>query len=157
MISFRGQSGAELITPMMHNALSVNDIKEPMEYVYKKLSKDRNIKAFALGCSMGANILSNLLGIDKEDSILSAAVCVQAAIKKWNVLEYFKNSLNGTYDKALGKYQFDRVRSNLNIMQPYFQEKFGIDLEKKLNETAPSYIAYHQIITVPLNGYSDAY
>jgi len=41
MISFRGQSGAELNTAMMHNALSVNDIKEPMEYVYKKLSKDK--------------------------------------------------------------------------------------------------------------------
>ena len=64
MISFRGQSGAQLNIPMMHNALSVKDIKEPMEYVYTKFSKERNIKAFALGCSMGANILANLLGID---------------------------------------------------------------------------------------------
>jgi predicted alpha/beta-fold hydrolase len=89
---------------MMHNALSVNDIKEPMDYVFKKMNKDGNLKAYALGCSMGANILSNYLGIDQENSILSGAVCVQAAIKKWEVLKYFMNSLNGTYDKALGKY-----------------------------------------------------
>jgi predicted alpha/beta-fold hydrolase len=38
MISFRGMSGAQLNTPMLHNALSVNDIKEPMEYVYKRFS-----------------------------------------------------------------------------------------------------------------------
>jgi predicted alpha/beta-fold hydrolase len=64
MISFRGMSGAQLNTPMLHNALSVNDIKEPMIYVYNKLSQDRKIKAFALGCSMGATVLSNMLGID---------------------------------------------------------------------------------------------
>jgi predicted alpha/beta-fold hydrolase len=34
MISFRGQSeGGELVTPKFYNALSVDDIREPMEYV----------------------------------------------------------------------------------------------------------------------------
>jgi len=53
---------------------------------------------------MGAKMLSNLLGTEKENSVLSGAACVQAAIKKWEGLEYFQNSLGGVYNRALGKY-----------------------------------------------------
>ena len=28
---------------------------------------------------------------------------------------------------------------------------------KKLNETTPTYTAYHELITVPINGYKDGY
>jgi hypothetical protein len=38
---------------------------------------------------MGAKILANLLGTEKENSVLSGATCVQAAIKKWEGLDYF--------------------------------------------------------------------
>ena len=56
MISFRGQSGGQLVTPKFYNAMSVEDIAEPMQYVFDKLQPRR---AYAIGCSMGGNILAN--------------------------------------------------------------------------------------------------
>ena len=62
MINFRGLNGIELKTPKLYNSIAVDDILEPMTYVFDKYCRDQNRKAFAVGCSMGANILANLLG-----------------------------------------------------------------------------------------------
>lgn len=60
MISFRGQSGGNLVTPKLYNMMSVDDFKEPMEYVCNKI---KPTKAYAIGCSMGSMVLSNYLGV----------------------------------------------------------------------------------------------
>ena len=61
MISFRGQSvGGKLVTPKFYNAMSVEDIGEPMEYAINKIKPKRS---YAIGCSMGANILANYQGV----------------------------------------------------------------------------------------------
>jgi predicted alpha/beta-fold hydrolase len=36
MISFRGMSGAKLTSPLVHNATTIKDIREPMNYVHNK-------------------------------------------------------------------------------------------------------------------------
>ena len=66
MISWRGQSGVPLKTPQLYNAFSVDDVREPMQYVHEKYIKGRgdNVKVFAIGCSMGAMVLANALGVD---------------------------------------------------------------------------------------------
>lgn len=106
VVSWRGQSGSKLVTPKLYNAFSVSDVREPILKVCQKLGITHNSerKAYAIGCSMGAMILANALGVDGDDSILSGAVCVQAAIKKWEGLEYFQRSLGGVYDRAMGKF-----------------------------------------------------
>ena len=38
-VSWRGHSGSKLMTPQIHNALAVNDAKEPIEYIYDKYCK----------------------------------------------------------------------------------------------------------------------
>ena len=63
MISFRGQSGGKLVTPKLYNAMSVDDFKEPMEYVFKKINPP---KAYAIGCSMGSMVLANYLGVYQD-------------------------------------------------------------------------------------------
>lgn len=114
MVSFRGQSeGGKLVTPKLYNALSVEDIREPMFYVKEKYLKG---KAYACGCSMGANILANYLGMYPDEGILSGAVCIQAGIKKWEGAEYFRTSLGGIYNRAMGKYQFNYLRANLDLL-----------------------------------------
>lgn len=34
------------------------------------------------------------------------------------------------YNKALGKYQWDYLRANIDMLGPHFQKEYGIDLEK---------------------------
>jgi len=73
-----------------------------MTYVYEKYCKPYNRKAFAIGCSMGANILGNLLGVQGKDSFLTAACVLQAPIKKWECQEGLRSSMWGFYDYVLG-------------------------------------------------------
>jgi hypothetical protein len=35
-------SGAKLVSPMIHNAMAINDIKEPMNYVHDKYCRPFN-------------------------------------------------------------------------------------------------------------------
>ena len=88
-------------TPKLYNAMSVDDFKEPMEYVFNKLKPKR---AYAVGCSMGSMVLSNYLGVYPDQTLISGAVCVQAAIKKWKGVEHFTSSGFGIYNYFMGKY-----------------------------------------------------
>lgn len=45
-------------------------------------------------------------------------------------MNYFGNSLGGIYNKAMGKYQWDYLKANLDMLGPHFQKEYGIDLAK---------------------------
>jgi predicted alpha/beta-fold hydrolase len=60
LINYRGLSGCDLATPKAYNSYAWKDIEEPMNYVFDKCCGNR--KVFAVGCSMGANILANMMG-----------------------------------------------------------------------------------------------
>jgi predicted alpha/beta-fold hydrolase len=63
VINWRGLSGMTLQTPTFYCGSSTSDLLEPMEYIYGKYCKPFKRKAFAVGCSMGGNVLVNSLGI----------------------------------------------------------------------------------------------
>ena len=67
---------------------------------------------FAVGCSMGANLLANLLGTEKENSVIDAAVCIQAPMKMWIVGEKIKTVANGLYEQSLGKSLINLIETN---------------------------------------------
>jgi predicted alpha/beta-fold hydrolase len=60
LINYRGLAGCELATPQAYNSYAYKDIEEPMNHVYHKCCGSR--KVYAIGCSMGANILANMMG-----------------------------------------------------------------------------------------------
>lgn len=122
VVSWRGQSGTKLVTPKLYNAFSVYDVIEPIRHVCARfgITPTSEKRAYGIGCSMGAMILGNAMGVEGADSLLSGAVCVQAAIKKWEGIDYFANSLGGIYNKAMGKYQWDYLKKNLEILGPHF-------------------------------------
>lgn len=105
---------------------------------------------------MGANVLSNCLGLDGGWSLLSGAVCVQAAIMKWEADGYFAESLGGFYEKGLGGFMMDFARDNMGVLAPHFKKKYGVDLEAEIDAIEkPSYGDYHNLITARLGGYKD--
>jgi len=75
LINYRG-IGIELKTPQLYNSYAFKDVQEPMHYVFEKFCKPTGRQAFAVGTSMGANILANLLGEEGDESILTAACVV---------------------------------------------------------------------------------
>lgn len=61
-------TSAKFPTPFDHE-----DIKDVMKYVFDKYP---NRKVFAVGASMGANNLTNLLGFEGEKTIVTAACAI---------------------------------------------------------------------------------
>lgn len=61
---------------------------------------------------MGGNILANLIGSEKENCIIDAAVVVQAPMKMWIVGEKIKTTANGIYDKGVGKSMIELIKAN---------------------------------------------
>jgi predicted alpha/beta-fold hydrolase len=62
VINYRGLAGMELATPKLYNSMAVNDVSEPMDFIFEKYCRKQNRPTFATGVSMGANILANLIG-----------------------------------------------------------------------------------------------
>lgn len=62
VINYRGLCGVELATPKLYYSMAVNDVIEPMNYIFEKYCKSQNRPTFAIGVSMGSNILGNLIG-----------------------------------------------------------------------------------------------
>jgi predicted alpha/beta-fold hydrolase len=57
----------------MYNYYAYNDVLEPMRHAYDIYCEPVKRKCFAVGVSMGANILTNLLGEMGEKCFLDAA------------------------------------------------------------------------------------
>ena len=151
MISWRGYSGAKMVTPKVHNALTIDDIREPINHVFKKYCKPHGQRAYAVGCSMGATVLANALGFSGDKSVLSGAVCINAIIDKTKAIGFFDQNLGGFYCDLLGKKMFEKIRENIDMFRPIFEER-NIDLEAELDRRFKSgkdlnYFAYHELIT----------
>jgi predicted alpha/beta-fold hydrolase len=91
-----------LTTAKLFCSDSYQDVLEPMKYYHEKYGKNK--KSMAIGCSMGAIILANLMGHEGENSFIDAACIMQAPIKQWESAEQLKTACFGAYDRTLGHY-----------------------------------------------------
>jgi len=72
-----------------------------VDYIWDSYCKDTGRFMMAVGCSMGANLLANLLGEDGESTKLTAAVCVQTPMKTHVIAKKIKKVADGIYDRGL--------------------------------------------------------
>lgn len=106
VINYRGLAGAKLTSPKMWTAESWEDVLEATQVLFKKYVNGTNRKVFAVGFSMGANILSILLGhiSDGNQSGIKfdGACIIQAPMRLWIALQGLHNSLFGLYNLSMG-------------------------------------------------------
>jgi len=100
IINYRGLGGIDLTTPKVYCSFAYMDIQEPMTYVYQKHLMNR--KVYAVGTSMGANILANMMGFAGKDCFLDAACVIQAPIKKMGVFGNNQNEHVWCIQQSLG-------------------------------------------------------
>ena len=70
VINYRGLCGAKLTSPRLYCSYSYEDIQEPIVSLHEKYPEK---KIFAVACSMGANILTNMIGIQGENCLIQSA------------------------------------------------------------------------------------
>ena len=91
VINFRGLAGAKLVTPKLYTSYSYKDVGEAVKYLRERYPVRR---FFAVGLSMGGNVLANLFGLEQPD--IDAAVIVQTPLKFDKETVY--NTLYGLYN-----------------------------------------------------------
>jgi predicted alpha/beta-fold hydrolase len=102
VINARGCAKSKITSKIMYNARATWDLRQLVQWARKTWPKRR---LFALGFSLGANILTNYAGEEGEDCILEAVISV---CNPWN-LEICNVVLNSTwiglniYSASMGK------------------------------------------------------
>jgi predicted alpha/beta-fold hydrolase len=73
LINHRAGSNTPLTSPMLYCAKSSWDTREALNYIHKQYPDK---KIYAIGISLGANILSHYLGEEGDNCLLTKACCV---------------------------------------------------------------------------------
>ena len=154
VINYRGLGDAKLETPRLYSCYSYQDVLEPMTAIYDKFCKNQNRKAFAVGCSMGANILANLVGHQGDDCFLEAACLVQAPMKMWEIETFIQNSACGLYNSHLGKNLNSVITRHQSVLNDHFKANINIDIPEYVRTVKPSIITFDEKITCPCFGYA---
>jgi predicted alpha/beta-fold hydrolase len=101
VVNSRGCAMSKISTKQLFNARWTSDIREAVDYLHKVFP---NRPLFAVGFSLGANILTNYLGEQGENCVLKAAAVVS---NPWD-LELSRKALVRTW---IGKEVYSKVMS----------------------------------------------
>ena len=85
-----GYPGSKITTPKLYCAASSWDYKEAVEYIK---TKRPNSTIFAVGFSLGANILAKYLGEESCKSVVEAAVCISSPLDMEKASIHLENTL----------------------------------------------------------------
>ena len=134
VINYRGLSDAVVTSPKLFCAYSWQDIIEPMKYIYGKYAQGKDRKVFAIGFSMGANILANVLGhlganSDAHNLRIDGACVVQAPIRMQIACRALFESMGGFYNRRLGH--------NIKMLMLKHSEALNPACLQKFNKTVP--------------------
>lgn len=73
VFNFRGCGGVKALTPRLYNGGDTRDFREAVEHIH---SLSPSTRLFALGFSLGANLLVKYLGEEKENCLFSGAISI---------------------------------------------------------------------------------
>lgn len=102
VVNSRGCAMSEITTPILYNARATWDVRQTVKWCRETFP---NRPLFAIGYSLGANILTNYLGEEGDQCVLQAAVICS---NPWN-LEVSSKSLLRTW---LGKEVYSKTMAN---------------------------------------------
>lgn len=149
LMHFRGCSGNMNNLPKSYHSGETEDAKE----FINTLKKDYpHVKIFAVGYSLGGNMLLKLLGELKESSPISGAVSVSPPMQ----LDICANKINSGFSKF---YQYILMKSlKLSLKEKYryhdMYSLIGVD-ENSVNKLQ-TFWEFDDAYTAPIHGFSSA-
>jgi len=150
IMHYRGSSGIPNNKPRMYHSGETKDIKEYIEYLKNKYP-DSNL--FAVGYSIGGNMLLKYLGETKENSNLKAAISISAPLD----LAICANRVQKGFSRF---YQYILLKELKKVLKIKFQ-KFNMNRYIKLKETdidtLNSFWDFDNRYTAPIHGFKDVY
>jgi len=150
LINHRGLGGIKISTPKLYSACSQNDTSEAIDHIAAKYP---NRQLFALGVSLGSNLLVNLMGSQGHHCKLTAATAFVGPIKFDGVR--LRTQLGGYYGRVLAKSMKRILTLHHDVMAPYLKSSFNIDIKKYWEDNPKLSIhEFDELISVKLWGYT---
>jgi len=149
LMHFRGCSGKENVLPRSYHSGDTDDAKEFLSYLNKSYP---NNQLFAVGYSLGGNMLLKLLGESGTTLNIKAAISISAPLE----LDICADKMNSGFSKL---YQY-RLMKNLKkaLLEKYkkhnMKKMIGIDEQrvKKLK----NFWEFDEAYTAPIHGFKSA-
>jgi predicted alpha/beta-fold hydrolase len=124
VVNHRGAPGTVLNTPKLYNAASSDDTRQALEYIHQK-RPDHNY--YAIGFSLGANLLTKYLGEQGEDTFLKGA-CVVSNPWDFAICEQaLQTELFGLYNIVMTDLLVKKYKMHYESFQSLeFRKKFNL-------------------------------
>jgi len=149
LMHFRGCSGKENLLPRSYHSGDTSDARDWINYLNVKY---KNSKLYAVGYSIGGNMLLKLLGEDGLKTPLKYAISVSAPLD----LGITAKRINQGFSKRYQSHLLEPLKKT--ILQKY--RKF--DMEKLINQTKEdiknikTIEEFDEKYTAPINGFESA-
>lgn len=124
LMHFRGCSPKENRLPRLYHSGDTADAKAFIIYLSNKYTKS---KLFAIGYSMGGNMLLKLLGENKENCLLDAAICISVPMQ----LDISSKTINQGFSKLYQTHLLKHLKSSLLKKYEQFDMESIINLKKE--------------------------
>ena len=149
VVHFRGSSGICNVKAKSYHSGKTDDALEFIKSLQKRYS---NSKLFAIGYSLGGNMLLKLLGELSIDSPLIAAISISAPMK----LDICADKIDKGFSKFYQYYLLKDLKKLLKKKFEIHDMKSLINLEKKYIKQITTFWEFDEIYTAPIHGFKSA-
>ncbi len=149
LMHFRGCGKEPNRLPRSYHSGDTADAKAWISKLHKNYPKS---KLFAIGYSLGANMLLKLLGECKDQTPLQAAISVSAPLK----LDICADKMDKGFSKFYQRHLLKHLKKDL--LQKYIDHdmNFYIALKQKDIKNIKSFREFDDAYTAPIHGFKDA-
>jgi predicted alpha/beta-fold hydrolase len=149
LMHFRGCAGKPNLLPRSYHSGDTADAKAWIDYVHKKYPQN---PLYAIGYSIGGNVLLKLLGEETENTPLKAAVSVSAPMDLAVCAEVISKGFSNNYEKHLLK----PLRTSLKEKFDKHDMSHVLKLKKEEIDNIETIEAFDEHYTAPMHGFESA-
>ncbi len=149
LMHFRGCGENENLLPRSYHSGETSDAKAWIEYLSKTYP---NSHLFAVGYSLGGNMLLKLLGEYADNSPLKASVSVSAPLK----LDISAKQINSGFSKIYQAHLMKNLRASLLQKYKKFPMQKYLAIDEKDVKKIKTILDFDSVYTAPIHGFLSA-
>lgn len=150
IMHFRGCSGVDNRLPYSYHSAKTDDAKQWIKEVAYRYP---NSQLFAIGYSLGGNMLLNLLAECQQDTPLTAAISISAPLQ----LDICADTINNGLSKIYQKYLMRHLRTSLLDKYKSHDMQRYIGISQKEVKKLRTFWEFDDLYTAKINGFGNAH
>ncbi len=149
LMHFRGCSGKQNLKPKSYHS---GDTQDAYEYISSIKKRYPQAKIFAVGFSLGANMLLKLLGEKKDKCQLNAAIGVSAPLQ----LDVCSSYMNKGFSKFYQKLLLKDLKKDLDKKYDHFEMEELLHVKRNDIKELNTFWVFDDAYTAPIHGFTSA-